>query len=249
MKVGSLFAGIGGLDLGLERAGMEVRWQVEIDGFCRQVLAKHWPDVKRYEDVRDVGEHNLESVDLICGGFPCQDISRAGNKEGIDGAESGLWGEMHRVIRQLRPRYVFVENVSALLVRGLGRVLGDLAEIGYDAEWDCIPAYAVGAPHVRDRAFIVAYPVLPREAGRWPSRTGRGRSGEGQTGRDGWRGVAKEDVQLWAEPGVGRVADGVPGAVDRINALGNAVVPQVAEFIGRRILVAHEAMTADEDAA
>ena len=154
---GSLFAGIGGLDLGLERAGMACRWQVEIDDYCCQVLAKHWPTVERYEDVRTVGIRNLESVDLICGGFPCQDISSAGKRAGIEGQRSGLWSEFYRIICELRPRYVLVENVAALLVRGMDRVLGNLADGGYDAEWDCIPAAAVGAPHIRYRVFILAH--------------------------------------------------------------------------------------------
>src|SRR6266699_2059797 len=140
LTVGSLFSGIGGFDLGLERAGMEIRWQVEIDSFCQQVLAKHWPNVKRYDDVRTVGAHNLERVDVLCGGFPCQDVSCAGPRTGIDGVRSGLWSEMVRVVRELRPRYVFMENTHGLLERGFGRVLGDLAEAGYDAEWACLAA-------------------------------------------------------------------------------------------------------------
>ncbi|MDY6895180.1 MAG: DNA cytosine methyltransferase, partial [Thermotogota bacterium] len=163
---GSLFAGIGGFDLGLERAGMECKWQVEIDPFCQKVLAKHWPEVKKYEDVRKVGKHNLEPVDLICGGFPCQDISNAGSRLGLAGKRSGLWAEYYRIICELRPRFIVVENVSALLVRGFGVVLGDLATCGYNAEWQCFPAAYFGAPHPRDRVFIVAYSNrirLPRE--------------------------------------------------------------------------------------
>jgi len=156
MTFGSLFAGIGGLDLGLERAGMACKWQVEIDDYATRVLAKHWPDVHRERDVRTCGAANLAPVDLICGGFPCQDISIAGAKAGIDGAKSGLWREFARLISELRPRYVLVENVSALLSRGMGRVLGDLAAIGYDAEWSTLQACALGAPHPRERMFIVA---------------------------------------------------------------------------------------------
>jgi len=163
-----LFAGIGGMDLGLDRAGMECRWQVEIDQFCRKVLTKHWPDVPKYEDVREVGAHNLEPVDVIAGGFPCQDISLAGKGAGLEGERSGLWWEYHRIIRELGPRYVIVENVRALTVRGLDAVLGSLADIGYDAEWQMLSAEAVGAPHRRDRIFIVAY--LGGDAQRW-SRT------------------------------------------------------------------------------
>ncbi len=179
MRFGSLFAGIGGMDLGLERAGMECAWQVEIDDYCQRVLTKHWPDVPKFGDIRDCGKDNLEPVDLICGGFPCQDISYAGKGAGIaEGTRSGLWSEYHRIICELRPRYVLVENMAALLVRGIDRVLGDLAAGGYDAEWDCIPASAVGAPHRRDRVFVIAYPNKQGESqpGRGVSDF-RGRSG------------------------------------------------------------------------
>src|SRR5947208_11045335 len=155
---GSLFAGIGGFDLGFERAGIKTIWQVEIDDYCRRVLAKHWPSVERFSDVRGVGKDVLAPVDIVSGGFPCQDLSNAGKRAGIDGERSGLWSEMHRVICELRPRYVVVENVAALLIRGMGRVLGDLAEIGYDAEWDCFRASDFGAPHERERVFLIAYP-------------------------------------------------------------------------------------------
>src|SRR5262245_38887752 len=125
MTVGGLFSGIGGFELGFQRAGFEIRWMVEIDPFCRAVLKKHWPDVTCYEDVRTVG-NELERVDVLCGGFPCQDISLAGAGAGLDGERSGLWREFARLIRLLRPKYIVVENVSALLIRGMGRVLGDL---------------------------------------------------------------------------------------------------------------------------
>ena len=150
MRFGSLFAGIGGFDLGLERAGMECAWQVEIDPYCQKVLAKHWPDVPRYEDVREVGKHNLEEVDLICGGFPCQPVSQAGKQKGKDD-KRWLWPEYRRIVSELRPNYVFVENVRNLLRLHGTEVLGDLTTLGYDAEWEVIPARAVGAPHKRDR--------------------------------------------------------------------------------------------------
>ena len=160
MRFGSLFAGIGGLDLGLERAGMSVRrGKSKCDEYARRVLAKHWPDVRRWRDVRTFPPEPASawSVDLVCGGFPCQDISNAGKRAGIDGARSGLWSEYARIIDVVRPRYVLVENVAALLGRGMGRVLGDLSELGYDAEWDCLPAAAFGALHVRNRVFLLAY--------------------------------------------------------------------------------------------
>lgn len=166
MTIGSLFSGVGGLELGLERAGLgPVLWQVEIDPFCRQVLAKHWPNAKRYTDVKEINA-NAQKVDIICGGFPCQDVSNAGKRAGLDGERSGLWSEYARIVRELRPRFVVVENVSALLARGVERVLGDLAACGYDAEWDCVPASAIGAPHQRDRLFILAWHVSDAERDR-----------------------------------------------------------------------------------
>ncbi len=158
-RVLSLFAGIGGFDLGLERTGgFKTVAFCEIDPFCRRVLAKHWPEVPCYHDVRTLSGEQVGPVDVICGGFPCQDISFAGKGAGLAGERSGLWSEYARLIDELRPLYVIVENVAALLGRGLATVLGDLAAIGYDAEWHCIPASAVGAPHRRDRLWIVAYP-------------------------------------------------------------------------------------------
>jgi len=156
---GSLFAGIGGIDLGFERAGLECKWQVEIDDYATKVLEKHWPSVKRWRDVKAFPPEDKQdwNVDVIAGGFPCQDISVAGKGAGLNGERSGLFFEIIRVARQVRPRAIVLENVSALLVRGMGSVLGELAEIGFDAEWHCIPAAGVGAPHRRDRVFIIAY--------------------------------------------------------------------------------------------
>jgi len=243
MTVGSLFAGIGGFDLGFERAGFEIKFQVEIDPFCRAVLAKHWPDVRRYEDVRTVHEpgmcrdvpcgHCLPRVDVIVGGFPCQDISVAGRGVGIDGERSGLWGQFSRLIRELRPRYVVVENTPGLLSRGIGRVLGDLAAIGYDSEWDCVPAAALGAKHKRDRVWIIAYPGGARLQKRRVLT-----SLPGKERRYGDRQNAAVDAWWAVEPNVVRVVHGIPGRVDRIRSLGNSVVPQIAEWIARRIIEA-----------
>ena len=160
LTVGSLFSGIGMFDLGFERAGCEIRWQVEIDPFCRAVLAKHWPGVTRYADICTLHAPEPAWVDILCGGFPCQDISDAGTRLGLAGSRSGLWREFRRLIGELRPRFVVVENTAALLHpgRGMGVVLGDLAALGYDAEWDCLPLAAFGAPHLRDRVLLVAYP-------------------------------------------------------------------------------------------
>jgi DNA (cytosine-5)-methyltransferase 1 len=154
---GGLFAGIGGLELGLERAGFRSLWMAEKDPVRRRVLHDQFPDVEVFDDVRGVNGKSAARVDLVAAGFPCTNVSLAGDGSGLDGPESGLWREVIRVVRDLRPRYLFVENVAALLGRGLDRVLGDLAESGFDAEWDCIPAAAVGAPHLRDRIWLVAY--------------------------------------------------------------------------------------------
>jgi DNA (cytosine-5)-methyltransferase 1 len=232
MTVGSLFSGIGGLELGFERAGFTVAWQVEIDEYCRKVLAKHWPDVPRYEDIRTVGAHNLAPVDVLVGGFPCQDISNAGKRAGIEGERSGLWREYARLVRELRPRYVVVENVSALLHRGIDTVLGELAESGYDAEWQVLPAAAFGAPHLRERIFIVAYsPSVRREENAvvFPQ------SAKPQMGARAWN-------RAWVDkPAIERVVNGLPYQLDRLRALGNAVVPQVAQYVAECVRAHAEA--------
>ena len=255
LTFGSLFAGIGGIDLGLERAGMRCAWQVEIDDYCRRVLAKHWPNVRRYDDVRTFPPTAPEEwrCDLIAGGFPCQDISEA-NPGGLAlaGNRSGLWKEFARIVRVVGPRFVVVENVPALLWRGMGDVLRDLASMGFDAEWCVLSACAFGAPHARERVFIVAY----------PQRAFWGPSGAKECGLDyrsvrlcgGWRTEKKDagrfgirletDRGEWeSEPLLGRVVNGLPHRLDRNTGLGNAVVPQIAEWLGRRILAAQEQAT------
>lgn len=246
---GSLFSGIGGIDLGLDRAGMHCKWQVEIDSYAQKVLAKHWPDVARYGDIRTVGKHNLTPVDLIAGGFPCQDISISNTykPQGINGQRSGLWGEFFRVVSELRPRYIIVENVPALRFRGLGRVLGDLAEIGYDAEWQMLPAAAFGAPHLRERLFIVAYSQQER---RYIFQSSQVRAcskyplwGESERPSRALALPRHRLAQLEArlgEPSVFGSDDGLSYWLDRLGTTGNAVVPQVAEFIGRCILASVE---------
>jgi len=233
MNVLSLFSGIGGLELGLERAGMHVVGQVEINPYCRQVLAKHWPDVPRHDDVRTTipwwESETRPDVHVVAGGFPCPDISNAGPRTGITGERSGLWKAMFGVIGHLRPRYALVENVAALTVRGLDTVLADLASIGFDAEWSTVSACALGAPHTRERLFLLAY---PQSVGRQRWRN----AGPGQALLES-EGCVPESVRSWsAESAPLGVAYGLPGRVDRVTALGNAVVPQVAEVIGRRLL-------------
>jgi len=220
MRIGSLFSGIGGFDLGLERAGHKVIWQSEIDPYACRVLKKHWPDVPNLGDITAIDWSGVERPDCVCGGFPCQDISVAGKGAGIEGKRSGLWTEFARCIREIRPSFVVVENVSDLLVRGLDVVLGTLARLGFDAEWSIVSACSMGAPHTRERMFIVCNSL------------------RGRFGRNEWRqyGPLIPSRLRWAtEPGICRVGNGIPNRVDRIRTLGNAVVPQVAEWIGHRL--------------
>ena len=243
LTFGSLFAGIGGFDLGFERAGMVCKWQVEIDDYATRVLAKHWPNVHRERDIKQCGSHNLERVDVICGGFPCQDISYAGLGAGLDGERSGLFFEAIRVVRQLQPRIVVLENVSALLTRGLDRVLGTLAEIGFDAEWHCVSASLFGAPQRRDRVFVVANSSC---VGRKETKAKSEFISQGACVPEAWRGnrpnvlestgVHGQRTRLLPTSGVRRMDDGLPANMDRLRGLGNAVVPQVAEWIGRQIV-------------
>lgn len=240
LTYGSLFTGIGGLDLGLDRAGWSCLWQVEKDPYCRRILERHWPHVERFADVCDVQGSQLKPVDLIAGGFPCQPVSRAGvRRRRLD--ERWLWPEFARLLSDLRPRFVLVENVPGLLDGGMGDVLGSLAELGYDAEWDCVPASVVGAPQSRERIFVVAYPrgfngltwgELGPSLVRQHERQSRGLAGLPLAGRG-------ESASAWleCEPRMGRMAHGIPFQMDRLRVLGAAVVPQVGEGVGRLIAV------------
>jgi len=246
-RVLDLFSGIGGFSIGLERAGFQTVAFCEIDPYCRQVLAQHWPKVPCYGDVKNLNADALcrdgIAVDVICGGFPCQDVSLVGDVwgdgDGLDGERSGLWTEYARLVGELGPSVVIVENVSALIGRGLERVLGDLAALGYDAEWHCVPASAVGAPHGRDRIWIVAYAGSLRSQGIRLPVIGEQEIRDQFARSKAPRGTepAMPDRGSWAdEPAVGRVADGVPNRVERITALGNAVVPDLPEMIGRAVM-------------
>ena len=171
MRVLSLFSGIGGFDIGLERAGMRTVAFCEFEPYCQAVLKRHWPEVPIYDDVRTLSADTLRRdgvwpIDVIAGGFPCQDLSYAGKRAGIEGERSGLWSEFARLIGEVLPRFAIMENVPGLLSSGHGRVLGDLAALGYDAVWDCVPASAVGAPHRRDRVWIVAHARGEQHEGR-----------------------------------------------------------------------------------
>lgn len=239
MRIGSLFAGIGGLDLACEWAGLgSPVWQVEIDPFCRAVLAKHWPTVQRYDDVRAVGSANIAPADVVVGGFPCQDLSVAGKRAGLGGARSGLWFEYLRILGELRPVGVIVENVSGLAGGALDAVASGLHGLGYTVDVARVAASDVGAPHQRIRHFIVAYADHMRQLQpRWgepyvggrsgyggqaghadrPGLEGRGLSGGRRSneratrpaGSEGGDGPARP-----ARPGVGRGADGLSAGLD-----------------------------------
>lgn len=229
LRVLDLFSGIGGFSLGLERTGgFKTVAFCEIEPFPRRVLAKHWPEVPCYDDVRELTLERLVDdgvgrPSVICGGFPCQDLSASGRRAGLEGERSGLWAEYARLVREICPSFVIVENVPGLLVHGMGRVLGDLADAGLDAEWIGIPAAALGAPHYRARQWLVAYPVGYR-----------GRAPESALCA-GW-GFPRLRAEWASEPRLDRVADGLPNRVDRHHALGNAVVPAIPELIGNAIL-------------
>ena len=245
MKVLDLFSGIGGFSLGLERAGMETIAFCEFDEHAQKVLRKHWPDVPIHSDIRELNAKQYRgTVDVICGGFPCQDLSTAGKQVGFSGERSSLYGEMLRVIGECMPRYAIFENVTGLLTgdsgRWFGQFLYDLAQIGFDAEWHCVSASDIGAQHHRDRVWVIAYPCGSR------SKVGLARQNVRQEGdtrisinlsNEIRRARRKPGMEGWSiEPNVGRVANGVPNRAHRLKQLGNAVVPQIPEAIGRAIM-------------
>jgi DNA (cytosine-5)-methyltransferase 1 len=265
MNVLDLFSGIGGFSLGLERAGMRTVAFCEIDGYCQRVLAERWPGIEIHEDITTRGFVRGEA-DVITAGFPCQDVSFAGDGAGLAGDRSGLYRHVIRAIRLVRPRYAVLENVAALLNRGLDEIVRDLAEIGYDAEWHCIPACAVGAPHRRDRIWIVAIPFSDGQQGGSPRREAEGANGaqarrpaggvlvapsitnaicrefaqRGQIGRMGRQESISWDGpwEITSEPFVRRGDHGISHRAHRLRCLGNAVVPQIPEIIGRAIMKA-----------
>ena len=254
LKVLSLFSGGGLGDYGLELTGMEIIGQVEIDDYCQKILSLRWPTVPKWRDICEVKSEvvrgTIGTPDIISGGFPCQDISIAGNGEGIYGKRSGLWKEMFRLVCDLRPKYVLVENVAALLHRGLGVVLSDLSSIGYDAEWQVISACQFGAAHSRERVFILAY---PHSASReippilsWDGSTSTFFDKHKTEWCKNWFGLSmgrKAVARLeneWEEgcpkPEFLRVVDGTPEYLDRLKLLGNGQVVQVVQYIGERII-------------
>jgi len=258
---GSLFSGLGGIDLGFDRAGIETKWQVEINPFCREILTQHWPNVRRYEDVKTIRGREIEKVDIISGGFPCQDVSLCGLRKGLAGERSGLFYEFQRILKETYPQWVVIENVCGLLTSNHGRdfrtVTDALQEIGYGIEWRVLDAQFFGVPQRRRRVFIVGHlgadiplRVLFRDASMVERRV--------STKKDGapcFRSLPlrAESVKhgnlpiLVAEcpnapscidsQGV-RTFDGVPRWVDieRYKALGNAVCPNVSQWIGEGIV-------------
>lgn len=225
MNVGGLFSGIGGIELGLARAGMDILWHAESDDYARRVLARHWPNVPVYRDVRDI-DATAARVDLLAGGFPCQPISQAAAR--TDRAAGWLWPEFRRVIDLLEPSWVVIENVEALRYanRGLSEVLSDLASLGFDAEWRSVRASWFGASHHRARLWVVA------------NSYGDGEPALPVDDEAPWLSEPVEAVPGWRVVPDLRVADGVPDRVQRRSRLGNAVVPAVAEWIGRCVMQA-----------
>lgn len=257
LTVGSCFSGIGGLELGLEwTGGFETKWQIEMDPYASKVLEKHWPNVKRYSDIRDVVRP--APVDLICGGFPCQDVSMAGKRKGLDGERTTLWGEMFRLICEVKPRWVVAENVPGLLSSDdgqfFGNILRDLAGGGYDAEWQVLSAAACGAPHLRQRIFLIAYPQQIRR-GSTEQIISESYGNMGNhiiiDSKASWNGheinrkTEKTIRPLDYRSVIHRMDDGISSWMDEINRHGNAVVPQVAQKIGEMILK-HEASKREE---
>lgn len=248
LTVGSCFSGIGGLELGLEwTGGFETKWQIENDEYARRVLAKHWPDVERFSDIVTVA--NPPPVDVICGGFPCQDVSLAGARRGLKGERSTLWGEMFRLVCEVKPRWVVAENVPGLLSsdggRFFGNILRDLASIGFNAEWDCIPAGSIGAHHVRDRVFLLAYTTSKRRSiFQSVFRTDSKRTWHhehfkkiGMSRNCSHNGLRMESIREAAKSGIPPVVNGISERMgDELRCIGNAVVPQVAQKIGEMIL-------------
>jgi DNA (cytosine-5)-methyltransferase 1 len=245
MTIGSLFSGVGGLELGLEQAGLgPVLWQCELSPECRQVLQQHWPNATRFDDVKTISAAKLATVDVICGGFPCQDVSSAGKRAGLQAARSGLWFEYLRVVSELSPRWVVVENVASGADLWLATVAHGLESRGYAVLPVPLSAADVGAPHERARVFVLGRSASPAND--------NGLSIGAPTNASGPRlppGRARSTVAIhtthsvWgAMPSeVLRVDDGLPSRLDirnlnrRVKALGNAVVPRCAEVIGHVI--------------
>lgn len=245
MKVLDLFSGIGGFSLGLDRAGFETVAFCEASPYCQKVLAKHWPGIPIHDDIRTLdGEQYRGTVELVCGGFPCQDLSIAGHKRGIDGSRSGLFREMLRVVSECGPRFVIFENVAELLIGERGQwfavFLNELAQIGLDAEWHCVSASSVGANHRRARIWIVAYPAGDPIKGSIFEGAPRQELFKCKPRGSTWGPVPGTH---WSapQPRITCLDDGVSEWVGAVSGYGNAVVPQIPELIGRAILASEAA--------
>jgi DNA (cytosine-5)-methyltransferase 1 len=233
--LGSLFSGIGGLEMGLEMTGrFETVWQSEVDPFCQSILERNFVKAKQLGDINEINEHEIEAVDVICGGFPCQDVSTAGRGAGLDGERTGLFFRAMQIVSEIKPSCVILENVTGLLTKGFERVLGAFQEIGYDVEWNCVSAQSVGYPHKRERIFIIAYPAGVRLPGPWT--LGKPVNSEKNLYREAGRLV--DAVQRSALPFLCTEHDGVDRdtSVAIMKALGNAVVPDAAKVAGERAL-------------
>lgn len=233
LKVGSLFSGIGGIELGFHSVGgFETKWFVEWEPYAQAVLKKNFPEVPVFEDIQTIDWYTMPPVDILTGGFPCQDASVANNSgKGIKGARTGLWKCYLEAIRILRPKFIIAENVPNLLNRGFEEVVSDLASVGYDAEWQVLPAGSFGASHKRERLWVVAYPV------RFGLEGIQSRSSEVKLQEPS--SLATEILERWqhelSEPPLLGVGDGVPCKVDRTRCLGNSVCPPVATFVAQKI--------------
>lgn len=229
MTHGSLFSGIGGFELGAQWVDIPTEWSCEIEEYQRSILKKNFPNTTIYGDIKEA--RNLGYVDIISGGFPCQDVSIAGRGIGITGARSGLWREMFRIIWEVRPRYVLIENSPALLFRGFEQILCDLFKIGYNAEWQCISNSEFGFPHQRERIYIIAYSSKIRfknsvkNEGEFYSIFGKRPSKEDASYTCSERFYSISDNSNY------RAYDRVPSWTHRIESLGNAVNPVIAAYL------------------
>lgn len=241
MTHGSLFTGIGVFDLAAEEAGLKNVFQVEIDQWCQKVLNKNFPTTDKYFDINEFnGKKYRSTIDFLSGGFPCQDISISGRGEGINGSRSGLWGQLYRVISETLPRYVLIENSPQLLKKGFERVLYDLSEIGYNAEWECFFASEFGKYHKRERLFVLAYPIAQRRTGVLHYIKRCLFEENAKTNALGsHRSPFLRFEQRFSEPAVLRVDDGLAkrlDALNRLGACGNAVVKDIPLRIFKELL-------------
>lgn len=245
LRILDLYSGIGGFSLAFERVNPEAfrtHAFCEIDKHAQQVLRKHWPLTPIFEDITKLNGNIFRNrIDIICGGSPCQDVSIAGKQKGLvdengEITRSGLWVHYKRIIEEIRPKYVIIENVANLRNKGLATFIKDLSEIGYDCEWEIISARDVGAPHLRERIWIVAYPSNANNFRFWPTFATQEEKSEW------WTKTASKFGTWWeTEPEICRVANGLSGQMERnrreqIKRLGNAIVPSIVEIIAQRIL-------------